>query len=263
MKPESPQPAVLAEPSSSPSLFKFDAVFFDFDGVLILSEPTWWSVIEEVLHEHGRVIKARVNGLKLRNAIDLQLRNDRKLAKRVEKEVRKRAEQRIKEQSLTDDEEIRKLIYQIHGKGIKLGVVSSSDRKLVDDVLTRHRINEMFSVVIGGDNVKNGKPSPEGYKKAARRIKVDRSRCCAVEDSGPGIEAAAEAGMHVVQFVVKNGRANSLAVSFSDVSRTILGDAEPKPNIQAVYQHPPHLGGPANEDKDRSEVMLPLGSQKH
>jgi HAD superfamily hydrolase (TIGR01509 family) len=231
VEPESPKLAVLAEPSPSPSLFEFDAVFFDFDGVLILSEPTWWSVIEEVLRERGRVIRARVDGLKLRDAIDLQVPDDRELAEWVENEVRERAVPRIKEQSLTDDEGIRKLIYQIRGRGIKLGVVSSSDRDLVKHVLTRQRIIEMFSVVIGGDNVREGKPSPEGYKKAARRIRVDRSRCCAVEDSGPGIEAAAEAGMHVVQFVVKNRRANSLAVSFSEVGRTILGDAEPKPDI--------------------------------
>jgi beta-phosphoglucomutase-like phosphatase (HAD superfamily) len=231
----SSQPSDLAKPSWSESLseeIEFDAVFFDFDGVLIVSELIWWTVIEEVLGERGRAIRVRVNGLKLSEAIRLQVPDNEELAAWAEDEVRKRAVPRIKEESqLTDEEWIPRVLDQISEKGIKIGVVSSSDWDLVHDVLTRQNILGYFSEIVGGDDkhVKKGKPAPDAYKEAARRVGVsDRSRCCAVEDSASGIEAAVAAGMYVVQFVIKDDRANSLAVSFPDAGRIILGDAEPR-----------------------------------
>lgn len=233
---ESSQPTTLIELSRNPSrvdktdsMRKFDAIFFDFDGVLIISESIWWSVIKEVLRKHGRAIRLRVDGLKLSTVIGLQIPDNKKLAARVEKKVRKRAVRKIKKQSLTDDKGIRQVLDQIHSKGIKMGVVSSSDRRLVDYVLRRHAIRRYFSVIVGGDDVENGKPAPDGYEVAAMSLGItDPGRCCAVEDSSSGIEAAAAAGMHVIQFIVRNERAEFLAISFSDVSRTILGDAQSK-----------------------------------
>jgi HAD superfamily hydrolase (TIGR01509 family) len=237
VEPESSLSA-LREPAPSPSLFEIDAVFFDFDGVLVISEPTWWSVIKEVLDEHGRAIRARVDGLKLRMAIDLQIPDNEGLAAEVEKEVWKRAVPRIRKQSLADEKGIRDLVDQIRARGIKIGVVSSSDHELVEDVLTRNNIRDKFPVIIGGDDVTDGKPAPEGYEKAASEAQVDPGRCCAIEDSASGIQAAAAARMHVVQFVVRNEHAKSLAVSFSEVGRTIFGDAESYPDTKPSIAHP-------------------------
>ncbi|MQL85390.1 hypothetical protein Taro_017903 [Colocasia esculenta] len=55
-----------------------------------------------------------------------------------------------------------------------------------------------FSVIVGGDEVKNGKPSPEIFLEAAKRMNADPSNCLVVEDSLPGVEAGKAAGMKVV-----------------------------------------------------------------
>nr|GEZ19358.1 bifunctional riboflavin kinase/FMN phosphatase [Tanacetum cinerariifolium] len=57
---------------------------------------------------------------------------------------------------------------------------------------------ESFSVIIGGDEVKEGKPSPEIFLEAAKRLSVDPSKCLVIEDSVPGIAAAKAAEMDVV-----------------------------------------------------------------
>ncbi|MQM12867.1 hypothetical protein Taro_045784 [Colocasia esculenta] len=55
-----------------------------------------------------------------------------------------------------------------------------------------------FTIIIGGDEVKNGKPSPEIFLEAAKRMNADPSCCLVVEDSLPGVEAGKAAGMKVV-----------------------------------------------------------------
>jgi pseudouridine-5'-monophosphatase len=180
---------------------RFEAVFFDFDGVLIVSEPIWWAVIEAVLGRHGREIVARENGLRLGEAIRRQLPDDAELAAVVEEEVRREAVPRIQRHGLTDRRGIRRTVRRIHRNGIMLGVVSSSDSELLERVLSEHGIRDYFAVVIGGDhpNVRHGKPAPDCYEEAASQAKVDdRRRCCAVEDSANGIEAARAAEMYVV-----------------------------------------------------------------
>ena len=51
----------------------------------------------------------------------------------------------------------------------------------------------------GGDEVKRGKPAPDVYIDAARKLGVDASRCIVFEDSETGITAALAAGMRVIQ----------------------------------------------------------------
>jgi HAD superfamily hydrolase (TIGR01509 family) len=233
---ESPQPSPLPEnlpqqithgDTASPRRFK--AVFFDFDGVLIISEPIWWTVIGQVLRKHGRDITMRENGLRLGEAIRRQIPGNEELAALVEKEVREKAVPIIERHPLTNRRGIRKAVHRIARKGITIGVVSSSDSDLVERVLQANSIRKYFSVLIGGDDkkVRRGKPAPDCYVEAAKQAEVDdRSRCCVVEDSSNGIKAAKAAGMYVVQFGAvgpADKHADARVTSFRGVRRIILG----------------------------------------
>ena len=55
-----------------------------------------------------------------------------------------------------------------------------------------------FDTIVGSDEVENGKPSPDVYLEAARRINVDPTNCVVFEDSEAGVLAAKSAGMKVV-----------------------------------------------------------------
>jgi sugar-phosphatase len=73
-------------------------------------------------------------------------------------------------------------------------VVTSASR-----ALARSRLQAVHlpvpNVLIGADDVSNGKPHPEGYLAAARRMGLERSSCVVFEDTPPGLEAARAAGM--------------------------------------------------------------------
>jgi HAD superfamily hydrolase (TIGR01509 family) len=84
--------------------------------------------------------------------------------------------------------------------GIPLAVASSSNREIIDSVLTELAISERFAVTVSSEEVGRGKPAPDVYLEAARRLGVDPVACVAVEDSSNGIRAAHAAGMRVAAY---------------------------------------------------------------
>ncbi len=76
-----------------------------------------------------------------------------------------------------------------------LGLASSSNRELIDAVLEAGELTAVFAVSVSSEEVERGKPAPDVYLEAARRLGVAAERCVAVEDSHNGIRAAKAAGM--------------------------------------------------------------------
>src|SRR2546421_2077734 len=79
-----------------------------------------------------------------------------------------------------------------------LGLASSSNRPLIDTVLEVAGLTECFRATVSSEEVERGKPAPDVYVEAARRLDVEPDRCAAVEDSHSGIRSAKAAGMRVV-----------------------------------------------------------------
>jgi HAD superfamily hydrolase (TIGR01509 family) len=79
-----------------------------------------------------------------------------------------------------------------------LGLASSSNRPVIDAVLERAGITECFAVTVSSEEVATGKPAPDVYLAATRRLGVDPVDAAAVEDSTNGLRAAAAAGMVVI-----------------------------------------------------------------
>src|SRR5204862_1403927 len=79
-----------------------------------------------------------------------------------------------------------------------LGLASSSNRQLIDAVLLVAGLTRLFTATVSSEEVARGKPAPDVYLEAARRLGVDASHCAAVEDSHGGIRAAKAAGMRVI-----------------------------------------------------------------
>lgn len=78
-----------------------------------------------------------------------------------------------------------------------VALASSAPRRVIDAVLAHHELDKHFTATVSSAEVPRGKPSPDVYVEAARRLAVDPSRCFAVEDSSNGLRAAAAAGMTV------------------------------------------------------------------
>jgi HAD superfamily hydrolase (TIGR01509 family) len=79
-----------------------------------------------------------------------------------------------------------------------LGVASSANRPLIELVLELTRLAELFRVTVSSEEVPRGKPAPDVYLEATRRVGANPERCVAIEDSTNGIRSAHAAGMRVV-----------------------------------------------------------------
>src|SRR5690349_17613085 len=79
-----------------------------------------------------------------------------------------------------------------------LGVASSSNREVIDAVIDAAGIAGKFEATVSSEEVARGKPAPDVYLEAARRLGVDATRSAAVEDSHAGIASAKAAGMRVL-----------------------------------------------------------------
>ena len=81
--------------------------------------------------------------------------------------------------------------------GYRFGVVSGSDREIVTELLDRFYPG-IFDAVVSGNDVTNGKPSPEPYLKALGMLGVRNDECIVIENAPMGVESAKKAGIYCV-----------------------------------------------------------------
>jgi beta-phosphoglucomutase-like phosphatase (HAD superfamily) len=83
----------------------------------------------------------------------------------------------------------------VEDQGLSLAVATSSDAEYTEFSLQQAGLKGRFGVVVTGDQVARGKPAPDIYMEAARRLRIAPCQCVALEDSDAGILAASRAGM--------------------------------------------------------------------
>ncbi|OMO61085.1 Haloacid dehalogenase/epoxide hydrolase [Corchorus olitorius] len=92
-----------------------------------------------------------------------------------------------------------RLIKHLHKHGVPLGLASNSIKEYIEGKISHQQgWKECFSVILGSDQVKSGKPSPDIYLEVAKRLNVDVASCLVIEDSLVGVRAAKAACMNVV-----------------------------------------------------------------
>jgi HAD superfamily hydrolase (TIGR01509 family) len=79
-----------------------------------------------------------------------------------------------------------------------LGLASSSNREVIDLVLDEMGVTDCFAASVSSEEVGRGKPAPDVYLEAARRLGVPPDGCTAIEDSENGLRSAHAAGMRVI-----------------------------------------------------------------
>lgn len=90
------------------------------------------------------------------------------------------------------------LLHDLRGRGFRLGLVTGSARSVVNESLAPTGVAEFFDIVVTGDEVTRGKPDPEPYLTAAKRLGLPPSACLVVENAPLGIQSARAAGMNCV-----------------------------------------------------------------
>jgi HAD superfamily hydrolase (TIGR01509 family) len=178
------------------------AIVFDMDGVLIDSEPVWEAVRRDlVTTRHGRWqpdSQRQMMGMSTAEwsrylSTDLGL--DMPPAEAAEAVIARMVERFGENLPALPGavEAVRRMAAMW-----PLGLASSSPRRLIDIVLDRAGLSELFAVTMSTEEVGRGKPAPDVYLAVARRLGVEAARCVAVEDSTNGLRSAHAAGFHVV-----------------------------------------------------------------
>ncbi len=80
----------------------------------------------------------------------------------------------------------------------RLGLASSANRPVIDAALALAEVDHLFEVTVSSEEVARGKPAPDVYLEAARRMRVSPAVCAVIEDSANGIRSGLAAGMTVI-----------------------------------------------------------------
>jgi HAD superfamily hydrolase (TIGR01509 family) len=109
-----------------------------------------------------------------------------------------------------------------------LGLASSANRPLIDRVLAQSGLDRHFRATVSSEEVEHGKPAPDVYLEAARRLGVDPRQAAAVEDSHNGILAAANAGMRTIAIPNPAFPPGDDAVARADIVIDSIADLRPE-----------------------------------
>ena len=178
------------------------AVVFDLDGVLVDSEHLWDRARRELVAEVGGewgddATKAMMgmSSLEWSRYMHDELSVDVP-PEQISAAVVERLE-RLYREELPLLPGARETVIALAAKW-PLGLASSSNREIIDLVLELAGLREYFVATVSSEEVARGKPAPDVYLAAARRLDVPPAECVAVEDSTNGLRSAAAAGMTVI-----------------------------------------------------------------
>jgi HAD superfamily hydrolase (TIGR01509 family) len=179
-----------------------EAVVFDLDGLLIQSEELWADVREQLARDrggrYGPEEQRAMMGMSspewsryMHEHVGLPESPDAIAAEVVEL-MAGRYRERL---PLIDGavEAVERLAARW-----PLGLASSSNRPLIDLVLELSGLAPLFRATVSSEEVARGKPAPDVYLEACRRLGVEPTHAAAIEDSHAGIGSAKAAGMRVV-----------------------------------------------------------------
>ena len=179
-----------------------DAVVFDLDGVLIDSEQVWSAAREQLVRERGGSWRADATRAMMGMSSPEWSRylHDELGVDLPPEEISRAVVERMAglyRERLPLIPGAREAVVSVAGRR-RLGLASSANRELIDLVLELAELRPFFAVTVSSEEVAHGKPAPEVYLEAARRLGVPPARCAAVEDSSNGLRSAAAAGFVVV-----------------------------------------------------------------
>ena len=175
---------------------------FDLDGVLLESEHVWDEVREKLTRERGgRWHEGAQRQMMGMSSLEWSRYMHDELGvpdppEEISKEVVRRVET-IYRRHLPAVPGARDAVERL-AEHWPLGLASSSNRELIELALELLSIDDQFAATVSSEEVSRGKPAPNVYLEAARRLQVEPTRAAAIEDSHNGILAAKAAGMRVL-----------------------------------------------------------------
>jgi HAD superfamily hydrolase (TIGR01509 family) len=207
------------------------AIIFDLDGVLLDSEQVWDEVREQLVRERGGRWheQAQREMMGMSSTEWARYMHDQlgvpDPPEEISAEVVRRLEDRYRER-LPLIEGALEAVERLAANW-PLGLASSSNRELIDLVLDLGGLARFFRVTVSSEEVARGKPAPDVYLEAARRLGAPPERSVAIEDSENGIRAGKAAGMRVVAIPNPHFPPAEEALALADVTLGSLAELRP------------------------------------
>jgi HAD superfamily hydrolase (TIGR01509 family) len=209
-----------------------DAVVFDLDGVLLQSEEVWDGVRERYVHERGGRYDDEVQRAMMGMSAP-------EWSRYLHEEAGVPGEP-----AAINRDVVERMLDAYRGElpllpgavdavrrvaaAFPLALASSSNREVFEQVLELAGIEDCFRATVSSEEVERGKPAPDVYLEAARRLGVVPKRCAAVEDSHAGIRSAKSAAMRVIAIPNASYPPDDEALELADDVVESLDDLTPE-----------------------------------
>ena len=179
---------------------QYDAIIFDMDGLLVDSEIVWYEAEVEFMTVRNRVYTDEVREQIIGKRLDefmVTLKDHYQFEESLEDLVDDLINRMLKmiPEKVEPQPGAREIIDYVQAAGIPHAIASSSPMSIIDATLKSQGWDALFEVRCTADDEAKGKPAPDVYLTAAKRLGVDPQKCLALEDSPNGSRAAVAAGM--------------------------------------------------------------------
>jgi HAD superfamily hydrolase (TIGR01509 family) len=182
----------------------FSAVLFDMDGLMFDTERLIWRAWRQAMDDFGyeasdEVFLASIGAtVESTNQLLIAAYGPDFLLEATNRRTDEYAWQEVEARGAPLKPGLLALLDYLELQEIPKAVASSSGRATIDRLLAAAGLAQRFAAIAAGDQVTHGKPAPDIFLLAARRLGVEPARCLVLEDSERGAQAARAAGMAVV-----------------------------------------------------------------
>jgi HAD superfamily hydrolase (TIGR01509 family) len=224
----------------TPALIR--AIVFDLDGVLVDSEIWWDEARRDFAQVHGREWTAddrhAVMGANsrqwsetMRRRLDLDM-----TAEEIERAIVDRMVERYEREGAPAIDGAVTTVRRL-ATDWPLALASSSHPRVIEAALAGTKLHDSFRAIVSSDEVEHGKPAPDVFLEAARRLGVEPADILVVEDSLNGLKAGRSAGMATALVPNESIPPAPGSEAFADVVLRRITDIDP-PGIERVLRNP-------------------------
>lgn len=183
----------------------YKAVLFDMDGVIIDSEPVRQKLEKELFkklgmdvsdEEHQSYVGTTSEGMW--QGIKSNHDTPHSIAELIGMEQSNYLSNLEKYDDQYPMPGVIDLIKNLHENGMTLVVASSACMKNIEVVVKKFKLEKYFTKLVSGEEVPKGKPAPDVFLEAAKRINMQADKCIVIEDATNGVAAAKAAGMKCI-----------------------------------------------------------------
>lgn len=182
---------------------KINAIFFDFDGVIVNSQQLWELMFDEVvkIYQLDTICLVENDGMNFttNEAIQLMLENQQRFTNHLYEEIIDWTEKFYVEnfhQFVQLNDHVAEMLEHLKANQIQIVLVSNSSRRQIKYAFQQLKLHSYFDHTISADDVSKGKPNAEPYLKALSISEKQKEEVLVIEDSLTGINAAKHAGLN-------------------------------------------------------------------